>query len=166
MQEPIDSGEETSVSCAPKVAPIRRAADQGVQHIGPAKSRDVRTKGEVMATFFIALLIIDTVVLGTVVLLQSGKGGGLAALGGGSSTDSFFGGRQATTILTKMSWWCGGIFFALSLVLAGMSTGAGVPSSILEQDVGAPTPITLPAPTLPLEAPTGEGESRDEGGQN
>ena len=166
MQEPIDSGEETSVSCAPKVARIRRAADQGASILRPAKSRDVRTKGEVMTTFFIALLIIDVVVLVTVVLLQSGKGGGLAALGGGSSTDSFFGGRQATTILTKMSWWCGGIFLGLSLILAGMSTGAGVPSSILEQDVGAPTPITLPAPTLPLEAPTGEGESRDEGGQN
>jgi preprotein translocase subunit SecG len=70
-------------------------------------------------------------------------------MGGGASTDSFFGGRQATTILTKMSWWCGGIFLGLSLVLSGMSTGTGAPRSVLEGQVEAPSPVTLPLPAQP-----------------
>jgi preprotein translocase subunit SecG len=123
-----------------------------------------------MYTFFIILLILDCIVLGAVVLLQSGKGGGLAALGGGSSTDSFFGGRQAVTILTKLSWWCGGIFLGLSLILAGLSSGRGVPRSVLQQDLGPPTPVA-PANPLPLDVEPGAAEQdqpteRPPGGQN
>ena len=108
-----------------------------------------------MYTLLLILLVLDCFLLGTVVLLQAGKGGGLAALGGGSSSESFFGGRQATTILTKMTWWCGGIFLGLSLVLAGLSSGRGTPRSVLLDDLGPPTPV---APTsLPLDVePQGE----------
>jgi preprotein translocase subunit SecG len=102
-----------------------------------------------MFTFLIIILIIDSLLLATVVLLQAGKGGGLAAMGGGASTDSFFGGRQATTILTKMSWWCGGIFLGLSLILSAMSAGGAVPSSVLEGQVEAPSPVQVPMPAQP-----------------
>ncbi len=103
-----------------------------------------------MFAFVIALLVLDALVLSVAVLLQSGKGGGLAALGGASSTDSFLGGRQATTVLTKASWWCGGIFLALSLVLSGLETrGGSGPQSILEGQIQAPIPVTSPA--LPLD---------------
>ena len=103
-----------------------------------------------MYYLFIAILIVDCFVLGTVVLLQAGKGGGLAALGGGSSTDSFFGGRQAATILTKMSWWCGGIFLGLSMLLAGLSSGRGTPRSVLQGELGPPTPVApLSSPCAP-----------------
>ncbi len=102
-----------------------------------------------MFRFFVILLVLDSLLLAAVVLLQAGKGGGLAAMGGGASTDSFFGGRQATTILTKMSWWCGGLFLGLSLLLTGLSAGASAPISVLEGQVEAPTPVTLPLPAQP-----------------
>ena len=120
-----------------------------------------------MFTLLIILLILDSLLLGVAVLLQSGKGGGLAALGGGASTDSFFGGRQATTILTKLSWWCGGIFLGLSLVLAGMSTRGSAPRSVLDQEVSAPTPV-MPntAPPIDIQPTEGEQPPPDEGGRN
>jgi preprotein translocase subunit SecG len=99
-----------------------------------------------MFGILIAILILDALVLAGAVLLQAGQGGGLAALGGGASTDSFLGGRQATTILTKASWWCGGIFLGLSLVLAGLSTRGGAPRSVIEE-IQAPSPVA-PAPLL------------------
>src|SRR6185503_714920 len=85
-----------------------------------------------MFIFLLILLILDSLILVGVVLLQAGQGGGLAAMGGGASTDTFLGGRQAVTILTKMSWWCGGIFLALSLVLAGLSARGTRMRSVLE----------------------------------
>ena len=112
-----------------------------------------------MFTLFVVVLIIDSIILATVVLLQAGKGGGLAALGGGASTDSFFGGRQATTILTKLSWWCGGIFLGLSLMLAVMSARTGAPTSVLEGQIQAPTPVELSLPVSPS-----AGVLRDSGG--
>ena len=102
-----------------------------------------------MFRLLVIVLILDALLLTTVVLLQAGKGGGLAAMGGGASTDSFFGGRQATTILTKMSWWCGGIFLGLALVLSAMSATTAAPRSVLEGQVEAPSPIQLPLPAQP-----------------
>ncbi len=102
-----------------------------------------------MFTFLLILLLLDAVLLTVVVLLQAGQGGGLAGLGGGASTDSFLGGRQAVTILTKLSWWCGGIFLGLSLILAGLGARSGTPRSVLEQQPAAPPPVA-PAP-LPLQ---------------
>jgi preprotein translocase subunit SecG len=99
-----------------------------------------------MFAFLLVLLILDAFILVSVVLLQAGQGGGLAAMSGGASTDSFLGGRQAVTILTKMSWWCGGIFLALALVLAGLSTRSSRPRSVLEGQIQAP----IPAAPLPL----------------
>ncbi len=80
-----------------------------------------------MYSFLLILLVLDCFVLIGAVLLQAGTGGGLAAMGGGASTDTFLGGRQAATILTKATWWLGGIFLALALILAGMRTRTAVP---------------------------------------
>jgi preprotein translocase subunit SecG len=102
-----------------------------------------------MFPFLIVLLVLDSMVLMTAVLLQSGKGGGLAAMGGGASTESFLGGRQAVTLLHTASWWAGGIFLALSLTLAGLSSRGGSPSSVLEGQLEAPAPVS--APPLPLD---------------
>lgn len=91
-----------------------------------------------MFAFLVVLLILDSLLLAVVVLLQSGSGGGLAAMGGSASTDSFIGGRQAVTVLTKMSWWCGGIFLGISLILAGMSTHTGTARSVLQGQLQTP----------------------------
>jgi preprotein translocase subunit SecG len=99
-----------------------------------------------MFAFLVSLLILDAMLLSVVVLLQAGQGGGLASLGGGG-TDTVLGGRQAVTILTKLSWWCGGIFLALSLVLS--LTPRGGNSSALQERIRAATPAA-PAQQAPL----------------
>lgn len=104
-----------------------------------------------MYSFLLIVLALDCFVLIGAVLLQAGTGGGLAAMGGGASTDTFLGGRQAATILTKATWWLGGIFLGLALVLAGMRTRTAVPRSVLDpQQQTAPAPIA-PPPQLPLD---------------
>ena len=103
-----------------------------------------------MFAFLVTLLVLDALLLSVVVLLQAGQGGGLASLGGGG-TDTVLGGRQAVTILTKLSWWCGGIFLILSLVLSLVPRGGN--SSALQERLRAATPAA-PAQQAPL--PLGE----------
>ena len=105
-----------------------------------------------MYGILVIVLILDALVLTAAVLLQAGQGGGLASLGGGT-TDTVLGGRQAVTILTKMSWWCGGLFMLLSLVLSLTPRGAG--SSGLQERLRAASPAApSPQAPLPLGTPT------------
>src|SRR5438094_10106973 len=111
-----------------------------------------------MYTFLLILLTLDALILTTAVLLQAGQGGGLASLGGGAGTEQFMGGRQATTLLTKVPWWCAGIFLFISLVLAFMSAHSAAPRSVLEGGAPAPapvqpTPLPLPATDAPQKTP-------------
>jgi preprotein translocase subunit SecG len=99
-----------------------------------------------MFALLLTLLILDALLLSAVVLLQAGQGGGLASLGG-ASTDTVLGGRQAVTILTKLTWWCGGIFLVLSLVLSFVPRGGG--STEIQDRLRATTPAA-PAPSGPL----------------
>lgn len=101
-----------------------------------------------MYTFLLVLLVIVSIVLIGAILLQSGTGGGLSASFGGasSSPDAFIGMRQAGNLLTKISWWGGGVFLALAFILQLMSTQARTPKSVLEGKLGAPAPLTTPAP--------------------
>lgn len=99
-----------------------------------------------MFAFLLTLLILDALILSAVVLLQAGQGGGLASLGG-ATTDTVLGGRQAVTILTKLTWWCGGIFLLLSLVLSFVPRGES--GSALQERLRATTPAA-PAPSGPL----------------
>jgi preprotein translocase subunit SecG len=97
------------------------------------------------------LLIIDSLLLILVVLLQAGKGGGLAASFGGvtSSADAILGTRQAGNLLTKMSWWCGGLFLALAFLLSMTSSQRTAPRSILDQTFTQPPAPVAPAPSAP-----------------
>ena len=110
--------------------------------------------------FLLVILVIDAVILIAAILLQSGKGGGLAANFGGASSapDAFVGIRQAGTILTKATWWCGGIFLALALILSVMSasrSGVGGRSSLQERLRQNSAPATQEAPVpLPLQGTT------------
>ncbi|MFQ5529162.1 MAG: preprotein translocase subunit SecG [Gemmatimonadota bacterium] len=114
-----------------------------------------------MFTFLIVVIALVAFFIVLVVLLQSGKGGGLAAEFGGasSSTDSVMGGRQAATLLTRASWISGGVFLALAMLLAILSsrsaappesilrsefqTPSGAPTSVLDAEAGAVTPVPL-----------------------
>jgi preprotein translocase subunit SecG len=105
-----------------------------------------------MFTFLLVILVLDSIVLITAILMQAGKGGGLAASFGGSasSSDSFMGTRQMGNALTRTTWWAGGIFLALGLVLSIMSSRAATPRSIFEQEP-APIPTAPGTPAIPLE---------------
>ena len=102
-----------------------------------------------MTTVLVALLLLDSLILAAAVLLQAGQGGGLASLGGGAGTEVFMGGRQAVTILTKITWWCGGIFLSLALIIAIISAQGAGPRSVLEG--GAPPPAPVQSAPLPLQ---------------
>ena len=106
-----------------------------------------------MTTFLLIVLILDAMILVTVILLQSGKGGGMAASFGGasSSSDQFMGTRQAGNLLTKMSWWCGGLFIGISFILSIMASRGRTPTSVLDKSFSAPK-APASAPTAPAGA--------------
>jgi preprotein translocase subunit SecG len=114
-----------------------------------------------MFAFLVSLLILDAIILSVVVLLQAGQGGGLASLGGGG-TDTVLGGRQAVTILTKLTWWCGGIFLVLSLALS--LTPRGGSSSNLQEKLRSATPAAPSQAPLPL-GPTTQPSAETPKGQ-
>src|SRR6476620_10498066 len=95
-----------------------------------------------MFAILVSLLILDALLLSVVVLLQAGQGGGLASLGGSGTTDTVLGGRAAVTILTKATWWCGGIFLALSLILSFVPRGNS--GSALQERLRTTTPSAPP----------------------
>jgi len=103
-----------------------------------------------MYGLILGLLITDAVVLAVVILLQAGQGGGLAALGGSGGTESFFGGRHAVTWLTKTSWYAGGAFLFLSLVLTFMSASNSIGTTEVQELLRTPSTPVQTAP-LPLE---------------
>ena len=78
---------------------------------------------------------------------SGGQGGGLASLGG-ATTDTVLGGRQAVTLLTKATWWCGGIFLVLALVLSLVPRGGD--SNALQERLRSATPASAPSAPLPL----------------
>jgi preprotein translocase subunit SecG len=119
--------------------------------------------------FLLILLIIDGLVLAISVLLQAGQGGGLASMGGGS-TDLVMGGRQAVTILHKASWFTGGLFMFLAVLLSIVASQRTVGQSEVQrqlrqqaapvQPAGPPAPLPLQtqpvtgkAPVTPAPAP-------------
>jgi|SRR5687767_11656921 preprotein translocase subunit SecG len=104
-----------------------------------------------ISKILMTLLVIDSVVLVAAILLQAGKGGGLAASFGGvtSSADAILGTRQAGNLLTKMSWWCGGIFLGLAFILSMTTSRRSAPRSILDQTFTPPASPTAPSTTQP-----------------
>jgi len=104
-----------------------------------------------MYAFFVAILILDSLILATAVLLQAGQGGGLATLGGGAGTETIMGGRQETTLLTKVTWWTAGIFLFLALMLTFMSQSGTQVRSVLQGQEGQQAPAPVQQTPLPIE---------------
>ena len=121
-----------------------------------------------ISKILLTLLVIDSVILVAAILLQAGKGGGLAASFGGvtSSADAILGTRQAGNLLTKTSWWCGGLFLALSFLISISSARTSAPRSILDQTFQQPPAPVAPAATpntnvLPIQPVTpGPGDAK------
>ncbi len=104
--------------------------------------------------FILTLLVLDGLLLAAVVLLQAGQGGGMASLGGGT-TDLVMGGRQAVTILHTLSWWTGGIFMFLALVLSLIASRGAVGASDVQQQLRNRQGTVAPAPLNQAPATTG-----------
>lgn len=102
-----------------------------------------------MFTLFLVLVIIVALLLSVAVLLQDGSGGGLASLGGGQMDSNIVGGRQAVTILTKGTWWLGGIFLFLALILSVLSAKQGQTQSAVQQQLQS-TPVPQQPAGLPF----------------
>jgi len=106
---------------------------------------------------FTFLLILQTVIaasLVAVILMQRSEGGGL---GVGGSSSGFMTARGAADFLTRSTSILGGLFVALSIVLAavaGVSRGPATVDTSLANSV-APAPVA-PAPAAPL---AGQGDS-------
>jgi preprotein translocase subunit SecG len=104
---------------------------------------------------FTFLLILQTVIaasLVAVILMQRSEGGGL---GVGGSSSGFMTARGAADFLTRSTSILGGVFVALSIVLAavaGVSRGPDKVDTSLANSV-APAPVA-PAPGAPLAGQT------------
>ena len=100
---------------------------------------------------FTFLLILQTVIaasLVAVILMQRSEGGGL---GVGGSSSGFMTARGAADFLTRSTSILGGVFVALSIVLAavaGVSRGPATVDTSLANSL-APAPAA-PAPAAPL----------------
>ncbi len=98
---------------------------------------------------FTFLLIVQTVIAATlvaVILMQRSEGGGL---GVGGSSSGFMTARGAADFLTRSTSILGGLFVALSIVLAAVAGVSREPAKVdtsLANTV-APAPV---APTVPL----------------
>jgi preprotein translocase subunit SecG len=103
-----------------------------------------------MFGLLLTLLILDALLLSVVVLLQAGQGGGLASLGGGTA-GQVLGGRHATTLLTKATWWTGGIFMALSLLLSMVGSGQSAALTDVQRQLQQSAQPQAPLPTAPIQ---------------
>src|SRR5450755_329211 len=104
-----------------------------------------KPKGRLMFNFLLVIMIVDGLLLAAVVLMQAGQGGGLASLGGGT-TSQVLGGHQATNLLTRTTWWPGGIFMGLALVLSLVSSRGTTGQSDVQKRLRQAAPVQQTAP--------------------
>lgn len=91
-----------------------------------------------MIQIVLTIHILIAAALVVVVLLQRSEGGGLGiGGGGGGGGGSLMTGRGAANLLTRTTGMLGAAFFATSIGLAILATGANQPRSIVD-DVTAP----------------------------
>lgn len=102
-----------------------------------------------MFTLFLVLVIVVGILLSIAVLLQAGSGGGLASMGGGQMDTNIVGGRQAVTLLTKATWWLGGVFLFLALMLSVLSANRTQAVSAVQQQLQS-SPVAPAQPSLPF----------------
>lgn len=102
-----------------------------------------------MNPMLVALQIIIALILIGAILLQPGaKGGGLGSAFGGGGANSAFGARGAAPFLAKATYWLGGAFLAICLMIE-------VSVILKNRSVLGRRPVTAPSSTIPANpAPT------------
>ena len=101
--------------------------------------------------------ILVCILLTLLVLMQKPRSEGLGAAFGGNFTDSIFG-AQTSDVLTKGTIWLGGIFMALTLILALLYSHRQMGGNKLQEELTKPvTPaltnsVSTNAPTASLPA--------------
>jgi len=112
-----------------------------------------------MYVFLIVIHLLVCLALIGVVLMQSGKGGGLAGGAFGGSAQTVFGGRGATDFLSRATMVLGGLFFALSLLLAVMSSRSITQSKSLIGEQARKAAASAPAQQQGAPAGTGGAQA-------
>jgi len=108
-----------------------------------------------MTTVLLIIHLFVTLALIGVVLIQRSEGGGLG-IGSSQGMGSFMTGRGTANLLTRTTAILATIFMVLSLVLALLSRGTSVSTSILDTPPPASAPARsgpAPAPSAPTTAP-------------
>lgn len=106
----------------------------------------------IVINILLAIHVIVSLLIILVVLMQRPKSEGLGAAFGGGMTDNLFG-AQTTNVLAGFTRWLGGIFFALTLLLAVLyakqsKSKSSIEKALLSQPAPAATatPAATPAP--------------------
>ena len=96
----------------------------------------------------LTLFVIVSIMIIILALLQKGRGDVGAAFGGGMG-QSIFGAGGVDTILTKATYWLGGIFLFLAVLLSIVPKDER--GSILEKEIGneGPSAPAKPPPSPP-----------------
>lgn len=103
-----------------------------------------------MTTVVIVIHLLLAIALVGLVLLQRSEGGGLG-MGGGGGMGGFMTGRATANLLTRATAILAACFFATSLTLAILASGAHESRSILDKPVPTTEKPAKPAePSAPL----------------
>ena len=100
---------------------------------------------------FVANIIVVFLLI-TVILFQKSEGGVLGIGGGGKG--ALFTARGAGSIMTKITYWLGGIFFVICMVLAFLvAREGGQVQSFMELMAQRTAPLAAPAPAEAADRP-------------
>lgn len=102
-----------------------------------------------MFTFLMVVQALIAAALVGVILIQKSEGGGL---GVGGSPSGFMSARGAADFLTRTTQVLGGLFVALSILLAAMAVQMSGGSQTVDTSLNRTTPVAPKAPADPLSA--------------
>jgi preprotein translocase subunit SecG len=102
-----------------------------------------------MATLFLVLIILASVLLGLIVLIQNPKGGGLAGNIAGFS-NQFMGVKQTTDVLEKGTWVLAGVVVVLCLISSLLITSPAEENNMIKQINPNAGSVTTPAQQQPV----------------
>jgi preprotein translocase subunit SecG len=115
----------------------------------------------IVINILLGIHVIVSILIVFFTLMQRPKNEGLGAAFGGGMTENLFG-AQTTNVLQTITKWLGGMFFALTLLLAFLYARQAKVGGALRQKLTAPT-LNAPA-AQPVSATPPEKASENKGG--